>query len=138
MVVVIQIHPTRMQINANNHSGCKLGGKQIWGLLYTVIQLHSNPSLVSPEIKKQISKPLWIWLTIISLLSEVLKVKPYAKLDGDWKLTHKFNMLFLFTKEIFDQINCLSTLTLQKMEVPLCCGIWNDGFTGFVFNLSPN
>lgn len=42
------MHPTKMQINANNHSGCSSGVKQVCGRLYKVIQVHIKPSRVSP------------------------------------------------------------------------------------------
>lgn len=52
IVVVIQMHPTNMQISASNHSGCSSGVKHVCGRLYKVMQVHIRPRRVSPVVFK--------------------------------------------------------------------------------------
>lgn len=46
------MHPMKIHIKANNHSGCRSGVKQTCGRLYKVIQDHINPKRVSPMKEK--------------------------------------------------------------------------------------
>lgn len=48
MAVVMQMQPTKMHINASNHSGCNSGVKHWYGRLYNVMHVHIRPNRVSP------------------------------------------------------------------------------------------
>lgn len=59
IAVVIQMHPTNMQISASSHSGCNSGVKHTCGRLYNVMQVHIRPNRVSPaQIEQFIGKTL--------------------------------------------------------------------------------
>lgn len=76
MVVVMQIQPTKIQINANSHSGWSSGVKQTCGLLWRVMQVHISPSLVSPtklgccycsQWRRNLDQNIFFWINIYPL-----------------------------------------------------------------------
>lgn len=91
MAVVMQMHPTKMHINASSHSGCNSGVKHWYGRLYSVIHVHIRPNRVSPANNRKIEREKEI--TTIAQINYWMNI-------SIWTSTHQMNEIDESVKEV--------------------------------------